>query len=275
MGINRDPFEDIVELEPVRDAASGEMVFGIPDRLSPADVSALSIREGRLERTVPETPAQPVNLPDERFAGEENGIPWHQTEQAQDRGQEVQIIDGQIVFGQTDSQPGRTIKLTDERFAAPTIESTYREIRVLAESGLASKVVQNLTPTSQLREHFPEDPKGWYLHTRPTSHGDELHVVIAHNPSTGLYHAHLWAFMQMHQGKLKRVDLARWVGTHASLSAHNTHLYPGHGGQGAILCLSPRTQGGMTSLTDAILQSSKWADGMGQVVRGSVFPYRQ
>lgn len=150
------------------------------------------------------------------------------------------------------------------------------EVLRLVRSGTAAQLIDDLTPTSQLRAYLPHDPGGWYLRTKPTpSHRDVLHTVIVRRSATGLYHATLWRFLQNDRGELKNVNLNRWVGTHQTLSAHRVHLYPGQNGDAATLCLSQRTAGGMPTLTTAVLQSAKWADGMGFVVRGGAFPYRQ
>lgn len=219
-------------------------------------------------------PGQAVTLTDDRFAGDPV-FDWGVAERAQDAGQALQIIDGRLVpAGQTGPQPGQAVTLTDDRFAATAQEGA--EVLRLVQSGTASHLIADLQPTSELRSYFQHDPGGWYLRTKPTpSHRDVLHTVIVRRSATGLYHAHLWRFMQCDRGELKNVDLNRWVGTHERLSAHKVHLYPGRSGEAAILCLSQRTTGGMPDLTGTVLQAAKWADGMGYVVRGGTFPYRQ
>jgi hypothetical protein len=218
--------------------------------------------------------AHAVTLTDDRFAVDPT-FDWGRADRAQDAGQAMQIIDGQLVpVGQKPAQPGQTVTLTDDRFAATASENG--QIASLVRSGAASKLIGALQPTSELRGYFATDPSGWYLRTKPTpTYGDVLHTVIVHKHATGLYHAHLWRFLQLDGGQLKHVDLNRWVGSHTSLSAHNVHLYGGTAGESAVLCLSQRTNGGMPNLTGAVLQAAKWADGMGCVVRGGRFPYRQ
>lgn len=200
---------------------------------------------------------------------------WKRAEAAQEAGQVLQIVNGELVAaGSNPTASAQSVTLTDDRFAATTAESA--EVLRLVKSGTAAKLIDDLQPTSQLRAHLPNDPGGWYLRTKPTtSYRDVLHTVIVRRSATGLYHALLWRFMQNDGGQLKNTNLNRWVGTHESLTAHTTHLYPGHNGEASTLCLSQRTAGGMPTLTDAILQSAKWADGMGYVVRGKKFPYRQ
>lgn len=200
---------------------------------------------------------------------------WKQAEQAQNAGQVVQIVNGELVTtGPKPAEAGQSVTLTGDRFAATDAESA--EVLRLVRSGAAAQLIDDLTPTSYMRAYLPHDPGGWYLRTKPTpSHRDVLHTVIVRRSATGLYHATLWRFLQNDRGELKNVNLNRWVGTHHTLSAHRVHLYPGHNGDAATLCLSQRTAGGMPTLTTAVLQSAKWADGMGFVVRGGKFPYRQ
>ena len=62
--------------------------------------------------------------------------------------------------------------------------------------------------------------------------------------------------------------------SHPNLTAHGTHMYP-NGRGGAVLCLSTNARGGLPSLTAVVFQAAKWADGMGEVVRGRRFPYRE
>lgn len=171
-------------------------------------------------------------------------------------------------------KPATAVTLTGDRFGAPDTQNA--EIVRLVRSGAAAALIDDLQPTSQIRQYLPTDPGGWYLRIKPTpSYRDVLHTVIVRRSATGLYHALLWRFLQNDGGELKTVNLNRWVGTHETLSAHRTHLYPGRDGEAATLCLSQRTAGGMPTLTAAILQCAKWADGMGYVVRGGAFPYRQ
>jgi hypothetical protein len=258
----------IIDLEPVSDPATGHVIFQTP----PAAVDAPPVVDAGQLRG--EGTDNAVALTDERFAAD-HGVDWAGAERAQDAGHTLQIVDGQLVStGGKPASPGESVVLTNERFAASVQEN--KQISRLVRSGTASKLIADLQPTSRIRSHLPHDPGGWYLRTKPTpSFGDVLHTVIVRRSATGLYHAHLWRFMQNDRGELKTVELNRWVGAHASLSAHNVHLYPGQGGDAAVLCLSQRTTGGMPDLTGTVMQSAKWADGMGYVVRGRSFPYRQ
>lgn len=258
--------KDVITLEPKTDPGTGLVVYEAP---VPAVYGAPTVDGGRV---VDATDNQ-VTLTDERFAADP-AFDWGRAEQAQAAGATVQIVDGQLVTNDKSAAPGQSVTLTDERFAATPQESL--EVIRLVRSGTVAALISDLRPTAEMRQHLPHDPGGWYLRTKPTPRfGDVLHTVIVRRSGTGLYHAHLWRFLQNDRGQLKNVDLNRWVGAHASLSAHHTHLYPGHQGESAVLCLSQRTTGGMPQLTGAVLQAAKWADGMGHVVRGGAFPYRQ
>lgn len=257
---------DVITLEPTSDPGTGIVVYEAP---VPAVYQAPEVDAGR----VVDGAEHHVTLTEERFAADP-AFDWGRAEQAQAAGATVQIVDGQLVTNEKSKVPGQTVTLTDERFAATSRESA--EVVRLVRSGTATALIADLRPTAEIRLHLPDDPGGWYLRTKPTpTFGDELHTVIVRRSATGLYHAHLWRFMQNDRGQLKNIDLNRWVGAHSSLSAHHTHLYPGQHGEAAVLCLSQRTTGGMPQLTGAVLQAAKWADGMGHVVRGGTFPYRQ
>lgn len=259
--------KDVITLQPAIDAATGLVVYEAP-RLAAPQLPTIDAGRVNVDQV-----GNQVQLTDERFAADSN-IDWSRAEQAQAAGQTVQIIDGQLVANDKSTAPGQSVTLTDERFAVSTHETA--EVLRLVRSGTVAALISDLRPTAELRQHLPTDPGGWYLRTKPTpTFGDVLHTVIVRRSATGLYHAHLWRFMQNDRGQLKIVDLNRWVGTHASLSAHHTHLYPGQRGDSAVLCLSQRTTGGMPHLTGTVLQAAKWADGMGHVVRGGSFPYRQ
>ena len=106
-------------------------------------------------------------------------------------------------------------------------------------------------------------------------HGDRLTVIIARDASTNLYHSHLYRFdVRQADGSMGKVDLPAYLNKHPNLTAHRAHIYPA-GKTGGILCLSERTLGGMPDIKSSVLQCAKWADGIGLVVRGKTFPYRQ
>ncbi|ABM16750.1 anti-sigma factor [Mycolicibacterium vanbaalenii] len=300
--------DDIVTLHPVTDPHTGKVVYTAPEPTSSGESVSpgthastggfmeqqdspttarrahtrfdapdeMQIIDGDLVRAgdAPNEPAPSVTLTKDRFAGDAQ-FDWGRAEAAQDAGQTLQIVNGQLVpVGDKPTNPGQSVTLTGDRFAATPGESA--EVASLVRSGTAAQLIDDLRPTSQLRAYLPNDPGGWYLRTKPTpSHRDVLHTVIVRRSATGLYHALLWQFMQNDCGELKNTNLNRWVGTHETLSAHHTHLYPGPDGQAATLCLSQRATGGMPDLTGTVLQAAKWADGMGYVVRGGTFPYRQ
>lgn len=256
--------EETIDLVEAIDLSTHETVYAAPDAPGTISHGTLTVAGAQVE-------PQAVKLTDERFAADEDE--FAAAERAQSAGKEAKIVNGQLVFGDS-SDNGQGVKLTNERFAAVgTVEAD--EIVKLARSGAAAAYVQTLMPTGQMRKLFPQDPGGVYLHTKPTRHGDELHVVIVRDASTGLYHAHLWAFMMREGGGLNHLNLDKWVGADPTLSAHHTHLYPGSGGHGAVLCLSERTRGGIESLSTCVVRCAQWANGMGDVVRGAKFPYRE
>lgn len=215
-----------------------------------------------------------IKLTNERFAAGPREDFFRDAERGQDAGHEARIENGRLVFGPPSAVEPDAVKLTDERFAAMT-PTDASEIERLARSGAASMFVQTLQSTGQMPEYFPHDLDSIYLHTKPTRFGDELHVVIQRDPATRLYHAHLWAFMLRESGRLKKYDLNRWVGTSEQLSAHNVHLYRGSGGHGGVLCLTGRTNGGVPDLSTCVVRCYQWATGMGDVVRGRKFPFKQ
>lgn len=273
--MGRDDVDDVIELTEQHDPATGGAVFAMPDAVPPG--AELSIRDGRLSSASQESdpPEVDVALSSGRFAaGAANDDEWAQVDRAQATGGEARIVNGRFVYGEPGDASGDDVKLSEGRFAA--ISSVdVADMRKLGESGAAEKYIQTMQSTGSMPTHFPRDPGGIYLHTKPTRFGDELHAVMLRDPSTRLYHAHLWAFMKKEGGQLKHLDLNRWVGAPGGLSAHQVHLYPGSGGHGAVLCLSERLRGGIPELGPCILRAAQWASGMGYVVRGQTFPYQQ
>lgn len=97
-------------------------------------------------------------------------------------------------------------------------------------------------------------------------------VRLAFHPTTMLYHSHYWRFEADLDGRgPKAIDLPRYLGRYPHLTHHKAHLYTGADGT-AVLCLSHRVSGGMPTLETALVQTLKWADGTGEVVRGRPFP---
>lgn len=271
--------DDAITMEEEVDPATGESVFLVPDNVSEPIISnGMLVHADETTATMPDPPH--VKLTPERFATKGLEDPWAAAEDQQNAGQEVRIVNGELVVGPTKDEstiaPESTnaVKLTDERFAALRGDEVS-EIRRLFASGAASHFIHTLTPTSDMKNYFTSDPGGLYLHTKPSRFGDELHAVILSNPSTQLYQAHLWAFMKREDGELKSANLNNWIGTAPNMSAHGLHLYPSTGGHGAILCLSQRTQGGVTDISTCVMQAIKWTAGMGIVIRGGRFPYRE
>ncbi|MCX2966857.1 hypothetical protein [Gordonia aquimaris] len=267
----------LIDLEPTVDPLTGAPVYAqrLPDVVDPPQ--DLAIRGGAIAPSTHAgaTQSDSVSLTDDRFAsGGGYGDEFPVIENAQDAGEEVRIVGGQFVTGKPrEGDATRSVDLTDKRFAAMSA-TDIAEVRKLANSGAAGRYVEVLRPASDMPEYFSTGSHGMYLHTRPTKYGDQLHAVIERDNSTGLYHAHLWLFQMMQNGRLTNTDLNSWVGE-PGVSAHHVHLYPGRNGQGAVLCLSTDSRGGMPSLSSCVVRSAQWAAGMGEVVRGREFPYRQ
>lgn len=275
---------DIITMHPEVDPVTGTLVFGaLPDATgtevlpttsasaAAARTADVTIRGGTLVDPTDAEPEAGIELTKNRFAGG-FGDEFESIERAQDAGHEVRIVGGRIVAGD-DADQGPAIDLTDKRFAALT-ELDRQEIKKLVVTGAAATYIETLQHTSHMPQYFPASLDGIYLHTKPTRLGDELHVVIERDPSTRLYHANLWMFMTRENGRLQRMNLDRWVGT-PGLSAHKVHLHPGNGTHGGVLCLSPDNRGGMPSLSTCVVRCAQWATGMGEVVRGRPFPFRQ
>lgn len=270
---------NLIEMEETIDPITGETVFQVLNTFDDVairngELVPLSEAHGDGHNGEPRAEQPSVKLTCERFAAGPPDDPWATAEHQQNAGQEARIVNGQLVFGPAGEAPENSVKLTEERFATLSAVEVS-QVQRLAASGSASAFIRTLTPTSDLSEYFKSDPGGLYLHTKPSHHGDELHAVILRDASTRLYHAHLWQFMKREGNDLKRADLNRWVGSAPNMSAHRLHLYPGAGRHGAVLCLSERSRGGVPDLTTCVMQAAKWAAGMGEVVRGRPFPYRQ
>lgn len=149
------------------------------------------------------------------------------------------------------------------------------EVQAMASAGLGQTLVEVLKHTSTVTGWPATMPAGWIFTSKPTRHGDRLTVIIARDTSTNLYHSHLFRFdVRQPDGSVREVDLRAYLNKHPNLTAHRAHIYPS-GKAGGILCLSERTLGGMPDIKSSVLQSAKWADGIGLVVRGKSFPYRQ
>lgn len=267
--------EDVITLQEMTDPVSGEVIFGVRESANlpaPRTASALTMTHDGLVDAV--RPGQPVSLPTDRFAGE-GPVDWAAAEAEQGNGLVVSMVDGKLVTGPGNG-PAQQVELPPDRFAAP--DSRFRaendEVRTLASAGGGS-VIKLLQHTSQIANWPDVSPTGWVYTSRPTSHGDELTGLVVFNPSTGMYHFHFWRFdVRGTDGRSGSVDLPAFLHKHPNLTAHGTHMYP-DGRGGAVLCLSRNTHGGLSSLTAVVLQAAKWADGMGEVVRGRRFPYRE
>lgn len=267
--------QDVMILEEMTDPLSGEIVFGPPESTNaPVPLSASSLTMTDKGLVDEQRPGQPVILPTDRFAGD-GPVDWAAAEAEQAGGLVVSMVDGKLVTGRG---PGgaQQVELPPDRFASP--DARFRaendEVRTLAGAG-GNSVIKLLQHTSQIANWPDVSPTGWVYTSRPTSHGDELTGLVVFNPSTGMYHFHFWRFdVRGNDGRSGSVDLPAYLHKHPNLTAHGTHMYP-DGRGGAVLCLSRNTHGGLSSLTAVVLQAAKWADGMGEVVRGRRFPYRE
>ena len=184
---------------------------------------------------------------------------------------------GLQVAGQPDG--AGMVTLTSDRFASglgPSSTQRRREENQSVASLRDSQVrwVKQLTHTSRVQGMPSGSPTGWLYRPRPNRYGDQLVCVLAFHPTTMLYHSHYWRFEADFDGRgPKAIDLPRYLGRYPHLTHHKAHLYTGDDGT-AVLCLSHRVSGGMPTLETALVQTLKWADGTGEVVRGRPFPYQ-
>lgn len=256
---------DVIDLVETVDPVTGQLVFAQPEA-----EGVVALRDGTLE-PVAGTGSTQVHLPDETFAGEDPNVDWRAAEAQQDAGQVVSIVNGQLVTGQ--GSAGSGVTLPKDIFASPLLATETAEVRRIAGAGVAGLTIDLLRHTSSIPGYSEKAPVGWILTTKGNRFGDKLTVVISQHPSTNLYHAHFWRYeIRQDDGSRGLVNLPEYLGRHPQLTAHTAHIYPADGG--GILCLSQRTTGGLPTLSDAILQCAKWADGMGDVVRGRPFKYR-
>jgi hypothetical protein len=267
--------QDVITLEEMTDPLNGQVIFGLPETTNlpaPRAASALTMTDHGLVDE--ERQSQPVSLPTDRFAGE-GPVDWAAAEAQQSGGLVVSMVDGKLVTGQGNG-PAQQVELPPDRFAAPNGRFRAENAEVMALSGAgAGSIVKLLQHTSQIPNWPAVSPTGWVYTSRPTSHGDELTGLIVFNPSTEMYHFHFWRFdVRGADGRMGSVDLPDYLHAHPNLTAHGTHMYP-DGRGGVVLCLSTNTHGGLSSLTAVVFQAAKWADGMGEVVRGRHFPYRE
>lgn len=278
----------IVDMVPRVGTSSGEVVYTFPDDDGRTDREDVPVRISRGQILVDGgeggTPTSSTQLTGEKFAADPPaagtfGDEFKAIDEAHDAGEDVRIVDGQIVVGGETPQTGTTVtQLTADKFGAFTQEQSD-QVRVMIRSGAAKRYARNLRPTSDLvPEYFPTDPQGIYFHSRPTHpHGDELHAVLNRDRSTNLVHAYLWSFMKREGERLLPLDMKKWIGDpQYGLSRHSTHLYANQGShKAAILCLSGALLGGIDSYSGALVRTAQWTVGMGEVVRGGRFPYRE
>lgn len=171
------------------------------------------------------------------------------------------------------------VQLPEDRFAGDLGPSSMQQrhaeaqtVRSLRESQV--RWVKQLAHTSMVDGMPTAAPTGWLYRPRANRYGDQLVCVLAYHPRTDLYHAHYWRFEADVDGHgVKAIDLPRYLGRHPDLTHHKAHLYTSEGRDTAVLCLSTRVYGGMPTLETALVQTLKWADGTGDVVRGRPFPF--
>lgn len=186
---------------------------------------------------------------------------------------------GQLQIASASQEHPGSVTLPSERFAsglgpssAQRQESENRTVAALRDAH--AKWIKQLTHTSRIPGMPAGAPIGWLYRPRPNRFGDQLVCVLAYHPGTLLYHAHYWRFEANLDGDgPKAIDLPRYLGRYPHLTHHKAHIYTGGDGT-AVLCLSDRVSGGMPTLDTALVQTLKWADGTGDVVRGRPFPFR-
>ena len=273
----------VIEMIAEKDPKTGEEVWVAPPSQTDkaeADKGVSATRDGTLRHG-----DHVVTLPDERFAGdtpasigaEEDG--WIVAAGQQAMGRTVSLTpSGELVVTDNQGAPQAAVQLTSDRFAsglgASTLDRYTAENRVVADMGAARTTwVSYLKHTTRVQGMPAGAPTGWLFRPRPNRYGDQLVCVVARHTSTGLYHSHFWRYEADLDGRGRvAVDLPRFLGRAPHLTHHRAHLYSGPDGS-AVLCLSERAGGGMPAFDTALLQTLRWADGTGEVVRGRAFPY--
>lgn len=122
----------VITLDPVFDAASGELIY---QAVSPtrSGVGALQVVGGEL--AIPNSssaePGPSVTLTSDRFAGT---VDWAGAERAQDSGQVVSIVNGELVVGSSKpAESGQSVTLTGDRFAGRS--RSVSRVRGIGERG--------------------------------------------------------------------------------------------------------------------------------------------
>lgn len=283
--------DEVIEMEPTIDPLTGEEVWRAPHHLpalsNPQPGYSIT-PSGRFASDTTERAGE-VTLPNDRFSGI-TGRPlpsiggasdWGAAAGEMERGGEVVLTpDGRMVVvgGGSQQVPATSVTLTRDRFASslgPSSTARLPHETATVQRLLASRVtwIKGLSHTTQTPGIPRGTPVGWLYRPRPNRYGDQVVCVMAYHPTTNLYHAHFWRYEANLDGSGRRaIDLPAFLGRAPHLTHHRAHIYTSAGS--AVLCLSERAMGGLPKFDSALLQTMKWSDGTGEVVRGRPFPYR-
>lgn len=206
---------------------------------------------------------------------------WESAEPAVAGGKQVSLTpDGQLIVSDSTGEvpSASSVVLTRDKFVSSLGNSTTG--RLGQEAAIAANLIRNRLTWIKGLSHTTETPGipagtpiGWLYRPRPNRYRDELVCIIAYHPSTSLYHAHFWRYEADVDGRgIKAIDLPAYLGRSMHLTQHRAHIYTS--ANSAVLCLSERAMGGMPTFDNALVQTMKWSDGTGEVVRGRPFPYK-
>jgi hypothetical protein len=236
--------------------------------------------------THPDAPTVDVVLTNDKFAGQRlpsigGETDWKSAEPAVAGGRQVSMSpNGELIVSDSAGEvlPTSSVTLTTDRFASSLGSSTTS--RLGQEAAFATGLIRNRVTWIKGLSHTTETPGipagtpiGWLFRPRPNRYRDELVCVIAYHPTTNLYHAHFWRYEADVDGRgTKAIDLPAYLGRSMHLTQHRAHMYTST--NSAVLCLSERAMGGMPTFDTALVQTMKWSDGTGEVIRGRPFPYK-
>lgn len=226
-----------------------------------------------------------VTLTNEKFSGQRlpsigGATDWQSAEPAVVAGRQVSLTtDGQLIISDSAGEmlPTSSVVLTPDKFASSLGSSTTG--RLGQEVAVPTDLIRNRVTWIKGLSHTTDTsgipagtPTGWLYRPRPNRYGDELVCIIAYHPTTNLYHAHFWRYEADVDGRgSKAIDLPSYLGRSMHLTHHRAHIYTS--ANSAVICLSERVMGGMPTFDNALVQTMKWSDGTGEVVRGRPFPY--
>lgn len=281
--------DPVIEMTPHTDPSTGAEIW-TADPVPGPGVGLRVTNSPTGDLVVTDTAGAPraaVQLTRDRFAGkdpasigDQDDDDWIAAAGQQASGRKVVLSPtGDLVITDTAGTPQAAVELTRDRFAAglgaSTMERQPQEEHVVVELRQAGVAwISYLKHSTRIPGMPAGAPVGWLYRPRPNRYGDQLACLVAFHRGTGLYHAHYWQYEADLDGSgRKAIDLPRYLGRAPHLTHHRAHLYTGTDGS-AVLCLSERVQGGMPTFDTALMQTMKWADGTGDVVRGRPFPYR-